>query len=183
MIEVMLSMAVIGMVIGGAYTISNRTTQLSRMAEQRTQVNNLLKSQAELLKLARDTNSATSPNVFQKFKTDSSGELGSETTTAVDGKNILCDKPITDFTSNKSFYMTQDLNNKTDYTLTPPETRPAYSSNSGVDSSGQYQIFIVGFPNNTLTPAYIDFYIVGCWQGPGAYRAQQSFIVERLNTL
>ena len=166
-VEVMLSMAVIGMVIGGAYTISNKSTQLGRLAQQRTQVNNLMRSQAELLKLFRDNDTHSTTDAWSTVMSYVTGTTDAQTKPT---KPVNCSTSIGDRNeTNNVFYIKSD-NSIAKYDPGTPD--------KGGDPTGQYQIWVEPYRSGA---GYTDFYIIGCWQGPGSYGQQQSFIVERLN--
>ena len=59
-VEVMMSMAVIGMVIGVSYSIANRSVRAGRMAQEQTEALKLTESQIELVKAAAENPALTS---------------------------------------------------------------------------------------------------------------------------
>jgi hypothetical protein len=148
MVEVMLSMAVIGMVIGASYAISNRATQLGRLGQQRTQINNLMRTQAEYIKQFRDNNSSQWQTIKNTYVPSS---------VAAPSTKITC--PI----SSNSFYVDDSGN---------------VQGGTETTSNNLYNISVVPYRTATY---HVDYYVVGCWMGPGSYGQQQSFIVERLN--
>lgn len=161
LIEVILSMVVISVVIGGAYMISNRSTQLGRLSQQRTQVNNHMRSQAEMLKLLRDSSLGES----SKYKAIMASYTNSGT--GPDGV-VDCTPPPTSGIIKTFFIRGKE----------PIQYNSRYPSVSG-DPTGLSRVRVEAY--RPSTSGYTDFYIIGCWQGPGNYGQQQSFIVERLN--
>jgi prepilin-type N-terminal cleavage/methylation domain-containing protein len=60
LVEVMMSMAVVGMVIGVSYSIANRSARAGRIAQEQTEALKLTESQIELVKAAAENPLLTS---------------------------------------------------------------------------------------------------------------------------
>ncbi len=54
LVEVLLATVVLSMVLAGSFTISNRATRINQSALEKTEVSNLLRGQAELVKRGMD---------------------------------------------------------------------------------------------------------------------------------
>lgn len=154
LVEVLVSMAVLGLVIVGAITLMNQGLLASQDALEHSQVRLSVTSQYEMLRKLRD-----------EYVTNPSGSAGQLWHTIVassnssdpgygEGCNVSSDKQST------AFYLSQGATGI---------TRSSYSSPSipaGLPSPGN-GIWIEPSRSIDVEPPYMDFVIRACWQGIG----------------
>ncbi|HSE29003.1 MAG TPA: hypothetical protein VLA77_00255 [Candidatus Saccharimonadales bacterium] len=152
LIEVLLSIIILGAVIVGSITIMNRGLSAGQNAVEHSQVRLTINGQVEMLRKVRDDYAVdpTSDN-GQTWQAVVSGIPASATISY----DETCDKnqPGTDF------YMTQTSTRIESqlYNDTQPTTVP---------SPGQ-GIWIEAQKSNGNLQPYVDFVVRACWQGPG----------------
>jgi hypothetical protein len=154
LVEVLASIAVLGLVIVGAITIMTRGLSASQTALEHSQVRLLITGQSEMLERLRDSYSAdpdsTAGQLWHTIVTSSNTNVPSY----ADDCAIAADK------SGTAFYLTQ---NATDIVRTAYSTA---SLPSGVPSPGS-GFWIEPSKSSGVAPPYMDFVIRACWQGSG----------------
>lgn len=154
LVEVLASMAVLGLVIVGAITIMSRGLSASQIALEHSQVRLLITGQQEMLQKLRDEY-ASDPN-------SSAGQLWHTIITASnnntpsygDDCSISADKAGT------AFYLDQQATGI---------ARTIYSSTSipsAVPTPGN-GFWVEPAKSTGVAPPYMDFVIRACWQGVG----------------
>lgn len=154
LVEVLVSMAVLGLVIVGAITIMTRGLAASELALEHSQVRLIITSQQEMLAKLRDA--------YAIDPTSSAGQLWNNIVTSsntnlpsyASGCNVSTDKAGT------AFYLTAQPTGiaSTVYSSTGPS--------SGLPTAGS-GYWIEPAKSTSFTPPYMDFVIRACWQGSG----------------
>lgn len=157
-IEVVLAMALLTSILFIAWSITNRATQMSLAATERTKMVNAVKQQAEIAKALW-----AKPGNQTVFKNDVLYPLA---TTAI--KPNPCDEPLGD--SKMWHFLVDSSNNITSDTsvLTLSDTEKVWIQRS----------------NDTATPAtFTDLYVRACWtNNSGRYqKTENTQVIVRLN--
>lgn len=154
LVEVLVSIAVLGLIIVGAITIMTRGLSASQTALEHSQVRLLITGQQEMLRQLRD-NYAADP-------TSAGGQLWHNIVTASNTNNPSYgdDCAISGDKAGTAFYLTQDSTGiaSTSYTTS---VLP-----SGVPTPGS-GFWIEPAKSTSFSPPYMDFVIRACWQGSG----------------
>jgi len=154
LVEVLVSIAVLGLVIVGAITIMTRGLGASQTALEHSQVRLLITGQSEMLKKLRDEY-AISPTsaaglVWHSIVTSSNSNVPSY----ADDCSISANKAGT------AFYLSQQPSGI---------TSTAYNSTnipSGLPTPGD-GFWIEPSKSTGFTPPYMDFVVRACWLGTG----------------
>lgn len=154
LVEVLASIAVLGLVIVGAITIMTRGLSASQTALEHSQVRLIITGQSEMLERLRDSY-ASDPN-------SAAGQLW-HTIVASSNNNVPSygdDCAIAADKAGTAFYLDQ---------AGGAITRTAYSSvdlPSGVPTPGN-GFWIEPSKSTGVAPPYMDFVIRACWMGSG----------------
>lgn len=152
LIEVLLSIVILGAVIIGSITIMNRGLSAGQTAVEHSQVRLSVNSQVEMLKKARDA--------YAQDPTSDNGQTWQSIVTSIPASATLsydetCNKnqPGTDF------YMSQ-----TSTKLEAPLYNDTQPTTVALPGQG---LWIEAQKSNTTLQPYVDFVVRACWQGPG----------------
>lgn len=164
-VEVILAMAMLALVLFSAWAITNRASQISLAARQRTEMVNQLKEQAELIK--------------SQWATDKT-VLGPASILSV---SSVPPNPCTGFNVydvNSNPEQPAYLAIKSNGPNPQDEVLELKSGTKAVKSDVTQRIWI----QRQDSPSYVDFYIRGCWvvTGGGSNKIDSSQFVVRLNT-
>jgi prepilin-type N-terminal cleavage/methylation domain-containing protein len=182
LIEVLVSMAILAMVIVGSSILVNNGLGQARNAVEHTQVRNSLQQQSEYLRFLRDNQSrdATTTALWQTLTNSTYASLS-----PVNTSDASCTLTGNTFSANptggkKAFYLK--------FNTTPTVaastlqiadiTSMAIPPTAAVPGSG---LWVEGVRSAAgINPAFVDYYIRGCWQGLGSTGVQQMGTVTRL---
>lgn len=154
LVEVLVSIAVLGLVIVGAITIMTRGLSASQTALEHSQVRLLVTGQQEMLRQLRDD-----------YVTDPSSAAGQLWHTIVTSSNNSSpsygdDCSVSTNKQGTAFYLQQGTSSitRSSYTSTSlPSTVPTPGNGLWVEPA----------KSAGVSPPYIDFVIRACWQGIG----------------
>ncbi len=154
LVEVLVSVAVLGLVVVGAITIMTRGLSAAQTALEHSQVRLIITSQNEMLKRLRDD-----------YTTDPSSAAGQLWHTIVASSN----NSSPSYGDNCS--VSSDKQSTAFYLDKQPTgiTRSTYSSStlpSGLPTPGS-GFWIEPSKSTSVQPPYMDFVIRACWQGIG----------------
>jgi prepilin-type N-terminal cleavage/methylation domain-containing protein len=154
LVEVLMSIAILGLVIVGAITIMNRGLASTQTALEHSQVRLLVNSQYEILKRLRDS-----------YATDPSSDLGKLWHQIVATSNSSLptyadDCTVSDSKQGTAFYLQQQSStiSMASYTSSSlPSAVPTPGDGFWVEPS----------KSTTFSPPYMDFVIRACWRSTG----------------
>lgn len=152
LVEVLVSIAILGLVIVGAITIMNRGLSSTQTALEHSQVRLLINSQYEMLKQLRDSHAE-----------DSTSDLGELWHQIVASSNTSVasyadDCAVSSGKQGTAFYLQSQ---SATISVTP---YTATSVPVGLPSPGS-GIWIEPAKSTTVSPPYMDFVIRACWLG------------------
>lgn len=154
LVEVLASIAVLGLIIVGAITIMTRGLSASQVALEHSQVRLLITGQQEMLEKLRDEY-ANDPN-------SAAGQLWHTIVTASNSNSpsYADDCSISTDKQGTAFYLAQQPTGivRTAYTAT--------SLPSGVPTAGN-GFWIEPTKSTSVSPPYMDFVVRACWKGVG----------------
>lgn len=164
-IEVILAMAMLALVLFSAWAITNRSSQISLAARQRTEMVNQLKEQAELIK----SQWATDKNVLKPASIPTVNSVPSNPCTGFDIYNVSS-KP------EQATYLTVKSNG----VGADNEVLELKTETKAVKGDTTQRIWV----QRQDKSGYVDFYVRGCWvvTGGGSNKLDNSQFVVRLNT-
>jgi Tfp pilus assembly protein PilV len=154
LVEVLMSIAVLGLVVIGSITVMNRGLSSGQTALEHSQVRLLVNSQYEMLKRLRDDYIANPDSEL--------GQLWHQIVTSSNSSNpsYADDCTIGAGKQGTAFYLDQQGSS----VVVTPYTSTAIPS--GVPAAGA-GLWIESSKSTTFLPPYMDFVIRACWQGIG----------------
>jgi len=175
LVEVLMSIVILGLVIVGSITIMNRGLAAGQLALEHSEVRQDVNSQLQMLQILRDqyAQSATSTNGLEWAAIiAASNEQPVDYTTA-------CTVTPTKVAS--AFYV-QNTGTQIKKNAFDPLLKPAVTATPGqgmwIESVRSHEDPVI--PSNSIRPAYVDFVVRACWQGSGAAGQQQTVTGVRL---
>lgn len=173
-IEVVLAMTLLTLIIFTAWSMVNRSTQLSLSARKRVEMVNQLKEQAEIIKTIYADNQGDNITNFKSKVIDLTGE---ELGIKYEEEPPFCDEDATTGLikappTNTSFHMAVDAS------ASPPELKHVNGPKKVKGDAGS----IVWVQWKKDSGKFIDFYIRGCWfTNGGVQQIDNAQFIVRLN--
>lgn len=157
LIEVLMAIAIISIVIVGAYNITNQGLRIEQNAIERTQASQTISGQAEALRTIRDL----AANGNTAAKANWTTILSRTVTTAPNYATCAV-------SGNASpFYL--DANSTT-----------VVNTGTTISSASKYLTYWVEAQRSPSSSSYVDFHVRGCWQAVGEANRQSISTVVRL---
>lgn len=152
LIEVLLSIVILGAVIVGSITIMNRGLSAGQNAVEHSQTRLTVNSQIEMLRKVRDD--------YAQDPSSDNGQTWQALVNAIPASATLSyDQTCTKNQPGTDFYMRQ--------TATRIESQPNNdTAPTTVPLPGQ-GVWIEAQKSGTTLQPYVDFIVRACWQGPG----------------
>lgn len=188
LVEVVLSMALLTIVLATSYVLSNRASSINQASNERTEVSNLMRAQAELLKAwnGYDKVASSGPNadawkndILSKAYTMPSGNSKDQIKVSCDAATQSVRTTSQNGGGGTAFRFNE--NGDIETSLVDGVT----SRVKNINSYQPYAIWIEGFKKvTTTTPVqdeYVDFHIHACWERIGSQDYERSGLVVRIN--
>lgn len=167
LVEVLMAIVVMSLVVVGAITMMTRGLQAGQIALEHSEVRLEINSQIELLRYLRNQYSVNSAGydagVWRSIITTSNNNPSTFTETCT----VTPAKAGTDFYLDKS---------------SGQLVKKAYDSGnipSTYAKAGQ-GVWVEATPSSGINPAFVDFVIHACWDGPGGMGRQSAITAVRL---
>lgn len=166
LVEVLMSIVVLGTVIVGAVTLMTRGLQAAQVALEHSETRQEVNSQIELLKYLRD-----------RYSVDpTSGDATTWTSIITSTNANAFDYNGCTVTASKTgtaFYLDRSSGTVQKTTFDASQVPAAYAT------AGK-GLWIEGRPSGAgITPAYIDFIVRACWSAAGTAGAQQQTVTAQ----
>lgn len=167
LVEVMLSVAILSLVLAGAFTITNRATRINQSANERTQVSNLIQAEAEKIKAIHQVNAGDLWSVLSDSDVN--------TPRYVSGTNVnYCTESSGSTFRDGAFFVKSDLTLEKINLNGDGEMQDANSESFGTEDF--FDVWVEAVDRTE----HVDFYIYACWEGIGGESIQRSGLVTRL---